>query len=292
MSRCKLGTTIIDALKVCYEVNVEDLSALTELEYGEWEVINNFSFFRVASQHFAYCYNIIYSECDERQDVAQLRFGRYGERETNVIFAFLHISNQVLYDPVRLGLVLRLPDELGMVFHNITMVDLAKDFTINPVTIIKKLYKDTSTTTIINGKAVKDRKMIIDGVSQSYSVSLDRLKNPTLYFKQAKAIHNKVKGIVVTAYNKMAEIEESGKDYVLEFYGNPKRLNRLEVHLNSQEISDYFKKRGVVQDLSLIMDEAFRSEMYFYHLSSVIRFSKKREGIPWEDILKCNGRVR
>ena len=76
--------------------------------------------------------------------------------------------------------------------------------------------------------------MIIDGVSQSYSVSLDRLKNPTLYFKQAKAIHNKSKGIVVTAYNKMAEIEESGKDYILEFYGNPKRLNRLEVHLNSQ----------------------------------------------------------
>jgi hypothetical protein len=198
----------------------------------------------------------------------------------------------VLYDPARLGLVLRLPNELGMVFHNITMVDLAKDFTINPVTIIKKLYKDTSTITIINGKAVKDRKMIIAGVSQSYSVSLDRLKNPTLYFKQAKAIHNKSKGIVVTAYNKMAEIEESGKDYILEFYGNPKRLNRLEVHLNSQEISDYFKKCGVVQDLSLIMDEDFRSEMYFYHLSSVIRFTKKRNGIPWEEILKCNGRVR
>ena len=51
MPRCKLGTTIMDALKVCYEVNVEDLSALTGLEYGEWEVINNFSFFRIYILH-------------------------------------------------------------------------------------------------------------------------------------------------------------------------------------------------------------------------------------------------
>ena len=37
MSKCRIGTTIIDALKLCYMVNVEDLSRLMELDYGHWK---------------------------------------------------------------------------------------------------------------------------------------------------------------------------------------------------------------------------------------------------------------
>ena len=77
-----------------------------------------------------------------------------------------------------------------MVFHNITTIDLAKDFTkINPVTIIRKMYKDKGVTTIINGKAVRDRKQTIAGFSQTYSISLDRLKNPTISVKQGRGGH-------------------------------------------------------------------------------------------------------
>ena len=132
MSRCKIGTTVIDALKLCYMVNVEDLSVLTGLGYGEWKTIGDFSFFRVASQHFAYSYNILHGSDEECHEVAQLRFARYGEQQTYNIYAFLHIANSVLYDHSTLEQVLMLPEEMGMVFHNITA--------------------------IINGKAVKDRK--------------------------------------------------------------------------------------------------------------------------------------
>ena len=98
MSRCRIGTTVIDALKLCYMVNVEDLSALTGLGYGEWETIGEFSFFRVASQHFAYSYNILHSLDEDRHEVAQLRFARHGERQEGTMYAFLHIANSVLYD--------------------------------------------------------------------------------------------------------------------------------------------------------------------------------------------------
>ena len=147
-------------------------------------------------------------------------------------------------------------------------------------------------TTIIKSKALRERKQTIIGLSQTYSISLDRLKNPTISVKQVKALHNKAKGITVCAYNKHAEIEESEKDYILNYYDNPKKLHRLEVHLNSQEVTDYFKHLGKIQDLTLLADSNFRDYMYFYHLSSVIRFSKGRNPLPWSDLLQCTGRVR
>ena len=42
MPRCRIGTTIIDALKLCYMVNVDDLSALMELDYGHYDIIEDF----------------------------------------------------------------------------------------------------------------------------------------------------------------------------------------------------------------------------------------------------------
>ena len=293
MPRCRIGTTIVDALKLCYMVDVEDLSALMELDYGQYDIMGEFMLFRVSSQHFAYCFNVLHGTDEDRKEVAQLRFRRYGEQETDMIYIFLHISNHVLYDRDLLERVLMLPEKLGMVFHNITTVDLAKDFTkINPVTIIRKMYKDKDITTIINGKALRDRKQTIIGFSQTYSISLDRLKNPTISVKQAKAVHNKAKGITVCAYNKVAEIEGSEKDYILDYYGNPKKLHRLEVHLNSQDIADYFKTIGKVQDLHLLTDADFMDSMYFYHLSAVIRFSRGRNPLSWSDLLKCTGGAR
>lgn len=121
--------------------------------------MRNFSFFRVASQHFAYSYNILHGSYEDRHEVAQLRFARHGERQEGTMYGFLHIANSVLFDHPTLSMVLRLPEEMRMVFHNITAIDLAKDFTtINPVSIIRRLYKDKTVTTIINGKAAKDPK--------------------------------------------------------------------------------------------------------------------------------------
>ena len=99
-------------------------------------------------------------------------------------------------------------------------------------------------------------------------------------------------GLTMCAYNKGNEIDKaSGKEYIREFYGNPKMLHRLEVHLNNQEIKDYCRNVvNVVQDIELLSDQDFLDAMYDYHLSSLLRFTRGRKKLDWNEIL-CTGRV-
>ena len=157
MSRCRIGTTVIDALKLCYMVNIDDLSALTGLGYGEWETMGDFSFFRVASQHFSYSYNILHGLDEDRHEVAQLRFARYGEQQTDNIYAFLHIANSVLYDHSTLEQVLMLPEEMGMVFHNITAIDFKYD----GVTVAASVGTNVNLFDIRHLDKSSDRKSVV-----------------------------------------------------------------------------------------------------------------------------------
>ena len=59
----------------------------------------------------------------------------------------------------------------------------------------------------------------------------------TVNVKQRNAIKDKSRGVTVTTYDKLAEISNSsGKEYILNFYGNPTKLFRTEVHLNNSII--------------------------------------------------------
>ena len=85
-------------------------------------------------------------------------------------------------------------------------------------------------------------------------------------------------------YDKIAEIKNSsGKDYILNYYGNPQKLYRTEVHLNNQEIKDYLENRGLYFNYYMI-DEAMLEDMFYYHLNSVIRFEKGKDRITWENL--------
>ena len=89
----------------------------------------------------------------------------------------------------------------------------------------------------------------------------------------------------MTTYDKQAEIRNSsGKDYILDFYGNPSKLYRTEVHLNNSEIRDYLDGRGLYLNYYMI-DEALLEDMFFYHLNSVVRFKNGKQDILWEQLL-------
>lgn len=223
--------------------------------------------------------------------MATARFGRYGDVEVSDYF-FYRVENYVLYDFDLLKYTLTIPEMLGMCFHNFTSLDIAIDARTDIARLMRRMWHREDVTTIINGKAIRDRKAIVKHLNLTYSTSLERLKNLTVYVKQSKASHDKTKGVTVQAYNKGNEISEaSHKDYIREFYGNPKRLYRLEVHLNNAEIKDYCKRLDVSQDLNMIYDQTFLTDMFYYHLSSVIRFTKGREKLDWKDIVKSNGRL-
>lgn len=153
--------------------------------------------------------------------------------------------------------------------------------------------RDKEVTTIINGKAIKDRCRILPELEVGYSTTLDRLRHPSITIKQKKAITNKNDGITVQAYNKHAEItNHSKKQYILDFYGNPKRLYRLEVRLRYRELKDYMMLTQTPATTDLIFDQQFLIHMFCYHLSSVVRFTKGRQKIQWDQLLECNDRTK
>lgn len=272
----------IDELRICYTARDDALNSFRNVEVGKYIDIDLYRFYRITNDRYKFFFHIV----EDGEPVAQMKFDMY--RETaDTHFVFFKIENRILYDREWLQDVLTLPEDLGMTLNNYTAVDLACDSSINISSFIKRMMRDKSVTTIINRKAVKDRKNVLEGVFFEYSTSLDRLKYPTVTIQQKKAIHNKSEGITVQAYDKRAEIlNHSHKDYILNNYGNPKKLYRLEVRLHYQELKDYFsllKSEPAPVDL---LNQEFLNNMFFYHLYTVIRFSRGRNKINWTDILK------
>ena len=188
-------------------------------------------------------------------------------------------------------IVMTLPNLFDLEINNFTSIDIALDCRLNIPSMIKKLMRNRELYTIINGKKVDNRKGILNGVCFEYSTSLDRLNSPSITIKQKKAIKNKNDGIIVQAYDKRNEIEKnSEKHYILDYHGNPKRLFRLEVRLRYQELKDYLNKLGLVPQIEIILNNKLLEDMFFYHLSSVIRFTKGRKKLDWRTLIKCNGR--
>ncbi len=286
----RLGTPVIDELRLCYVAEPQLREELSGVEMGASITIDTFVLFRVGGDRFEYMFVVCAGEMGEREEVATLKFGRYGFADTQHVF--YRVNNPVLYDPSKLRRVLALPETMGMYFNNFTAIDIAVDFKKNISSIIKKMMRNDRIKTILNGKQLKDRKRIIPGVTFDYSTSLSKLHCPTITLRQAKAERNKDKGVTVQSYDKRAEIQtSSGKDYILGYYDNPQRLYRLEVRLHYQELQDYCRKIGKPQDVEMVFDPAYLEGAFYYHLSSVLRFTLGRRRISWQEIIASNGRV-
>lgn len=285
MAKCDIGRTIIDELRLCYTAEQTLLQELSQIEMGKWRDYENFSLFRVHSRHFQYSYDILHNTANNRTKVATLRFGHYGEPQENS-YVYYRIENEILYNHDMLLITLTLPDILGFSFQHITSIDLTKDFKFNVVQKIRKIAKESNTKVIINGKVI-NKTQDISGAMMIYTLNFTKVRNPSICLKQAKAEHDKTKGLTLCAYNKRNEIEtESHKDYILDFYGNPKNLHRLEIHQNNQEIKDFCKTHNITQTINLIFNQQFLDDMYYAHLSSILRFTKGRNKLNWHEILR------
>lgn len=278
----------IDELKICYTTTADNLNNLMSIEIGSFIDMFGYRFYRSVSDRFRYFFEV----WKDNEQVAQLKHGLYTDLSDPKLYIYFKISNHVLYKPEQLKRTMELPDKLGFVFNNYTAIDLAIDSKTNFTSLIKRMIRDKAITTIINGKAIKDRKQVLQGVSFQYSTSLDRLKYASITIKQKKAISNKQHGITIQAYDKKAEIEQnSDKRYILDFYGQPKRLYRLEVRLHYQELKDYFSKTNGEPIFETMTNQELLQDMFFYHLSAVLRFTQGRKKLDWPTLIMCNGRV-
>lgn len=278
----------IDELKICYTTTADNLNDLMSVEIGSFADLFGYRFYRSVSDRFRFFFEV----WEDDEQVAQLKHGLYTDLSDPKQYIYFKISNHVLYKPEQLKRTLELPDKMGFIFNNYTAIDLAIDSKTNFTSLIKRMIRDKTITTIINGKAVKDRKHVLQGVSFQYSTSLDRLKYATITIKQKKAVSNKQHGITIQAYDKKAEVEQNtDKRYILDFYGQPKRLYRLEVRLHYQELKDYFSKTNGEPIFETMTNQELLQDMFFYHLSAVLRFTQERKKLDWPTLIMCNGRV-
>ena len=92
---------------------------------------------------------------------------------------------------------------------------------------------------------------------------MNKDKYLTVSIKQKKAIKDKGKGTTLTAYNKKAEIaNSSGKKYIEEFYNNPGKLHRLEVHLNNDEVKEYLNRTKQELSFYSLIDNRFLYDLF------------------------------
>ena len=284
------GVPVIDELRLCYLAEPSLLKDLRDINLGESRKIGDYYLYRIGNDKFEYFFLIIIEFDGAQVEIGEIKFGKYGVLDST--YLYFRIRNRILYNRALLKQALYLPELLGLFFNNFTAIDIALDHQKNFSAIIKRMMRNDRVTTILNGKAVKDRNSVIKGLFFDYSSSLSRLHNPAVTIKQAKAAKNKAKGITVQSYDKKAEILScSGKEYILERYGCPRYLYRLEVRLNYQELRDYFKKEEKPQTLDILFDPAELLRMFYYHLGSVLRFSLGRKPLPWQDVINCNGRI-
>ena len=295
MKRVCRRKVMIDALTVCFEVeNRYHFDHISSLDYGETYDLYEYQLSRIEGRYYDNVYAITYMDDDTEIEFGQLKFNiSRGSESDNLhengnLKVWISLNNQTLYtkDQYNLGFI---ATKLGLEPHNITTLDLCKDTPFNVGKSVRKLIKDKTVTTILNGKRIKDRDEDRPEITYITSGSLNKTdKYMTVNVKQKNAIKDKNRGVTVTTYDKVAEVQNSsGKDYILNYYGNPQKLYRTEVHLNNQEVKDYLDSRGLFFNYYMI-DEAMLEDMFYHHLNSVIRFEYNKEKILWEHLL---GRV-
>lgn len=79
MVSCKLGTTIIDELRLCYIAEPSLLDNLSSVTFGGHIDFTNFSMIRIVGQHFRYLFRVF---DNDKHQVGSLYFGQYGDVNT------------------------------------------------------------------------------------------------------------------------------------------------------------------------------------------------------------------
>ena len=283
----------LDAVTLCYEVvHPYYYEQLRTLDYGECLDMDEFRLYRIEGRYYENVYAIRLDNGTRDIEWGYLKFNlARGDEQSNIHTSgnrkvWMSLSNQTLYtDDIHFFTYIE--QRLGLEFHNVTSLDLCHDtpFAISP--LVKAYAHNKNITTILNGKCVKDRDEDRPELTYTTSGSLNKqTKYLTVNIKQRNAIKDKCKGITVLTYDKAAEISNaSDKQYILERYGNPKKLFRTEVHLNAEDIKNYVERRGIDYTPLILIDEATLEDMFFHFLKGVIRFRSQTTDTSWEHIL-------
>lgn len=285
MAACNLETTIIDCLVICFVATPGLLVSLREIR--KHYRIEDFFLMRAEGRFHRHYFNI---QNKYGKELGNLYFDRYASAG-NELYLWVKVENSILYDGSFLEMINQLSGLLGLDFHGITSLDLARDFSYDIASRIRSLMRREDLAVIINGKEVRDRNTMLKGIVRSCGMSLAKDGKKGLTIKQAKAAKNKHRGITLDCYDKAAEINNSGKRYIRDFYGNRKRLHRLELRMNCEQIRRAFDSTWLTPSLEYLENQKALDYLFIYALKSVLRFRKGRTVQQWEDLFKMRCQV-
>lgn len=281
MAVCSIETTIIDCLVICFLATPGLLETLRRIRM--YHRYDDFFLLRAEGRFHRHYFNI---QNEYGKELGNLYFDRYASAG-NELYVWVKVENSVLYDRSLLEMMKRLPELLELEFHGITSLDLARDFSYDIATRIRSLMRREDIAVIINGKEVRDRHKTLKGIVRSCGMSLAKDGKKGLTIKQAKAAKNKHRGITLDCYDKAEEIENaSGKQYISDFYGNRKRLHRLELRMNCEQIKRAFDATWLTPSLEYLENQHALDYLFIYALKSVLRFRQGRKVLQWEELFK------
>jgi hypothetical protein len=278
----------IDKLKICYKVQEGSfIEVLRKTPDAQLDYEVGFSLERIEGTHYNYIYEIRYTDYEDNsctylaeQTLGTISFGlRSDKDEALEDYVWLHINNEQLYlkydgkTPNRTIHIDYITDYLRLKFNNITNLDLAVDSPTNYSKKLIALLRNENYIPIINGNKVTDRKSLIEEILYFGVGNLERIKEYSILIAQKKAHKNKSMGMSLMTYNKIREIENhSKKDYIRELYGNPKKLYRLEVRVNSDALKALFQKEQIPFSIKLLWDNDFLFYLFLTFTERIIRF--------------------
>ena len=274
---------VIDKLKICYTLS--DTSRLHELrenllerfEVQEWD----FHLRRIEGKHFNNVYEIVYifNKDNNPEDMEEQVFGtlQWGLRsdhdEAFKPYVWLYVDNSQFYLKYdystngRLMFLGYIEQMLGLVFNNITHLDLALDSSTNYSKALIKLIRDKDYYPIINGSKITDRKRLIEDILYIGVGNLERIKEYSLLIQQKK------NDLSLNSYNKKREVEnKSKKFYIMDRYKNPNQLHRLEIRINSDVLKDFFIRNRIEYNPSMFITDDWLWLLFLTFLNRVIRF--------------------
>lgn len=285
MTNDRLGRTIIDKLTLCYKAGSPLLSVLREV--NSRTEFDKFQFYRTIHEKYAHHFDVMLNG----EKVMTACFEKHTNRDEP--YLWITLENYVFYNRELMVEVLKISELLDLDFNNITHLELARDFKYNISERIRTLMRNPKLKTIINGKKVKDRKESLVGLHRTCEMCLDKDFPKSLTVKQAKTINNKYNGTMLDSYNKYNEImHKSNKYYILDYYGNPSKLYRLEVRLNNADIRKLSKMCKIELSEDIIFDEHRLDKLYLRALHSLLRFTHSRKKLDWQILFECNVRYK
>lgn len=265
----KLKTWLaIDALTICYTAkNSGVIRQLFNMGSGKKDFGDFYLFCRKDKKQ--YKRDCVYDICYNNKKVSDLHsckigtlsFNRKPHEYTKEFYFFIKLSNKALYNG-DFWCISYVSQHIGLTFHNFTKIEIDLDTEYNPL----RLYEDFKSMgrlpkakagetpkkllvkTIYNGKAVdwnSEKEIVkrqIKGLYYYHLADSHALNEKTLYVEPTKG------EAFMKIYNKSNEVEwHSGKDYILEKYGNPSQLYRIELTVFSEEIKEYIKLYKAIQ---------------------------------------------